>query len=308
VKRKIVLALILAFSSVSFGADQAGHVNVQGRDVALWKPSGSAPKTGYPLIVFSHGFGGCNTQSRFLMEALAQAGYLVVAPNHADARCGTRPRTGMIGRRPEEPFQKPKQWSEATYRDRHDDIVAVLDAVLADKKFQGIPVDPRHIGIAGHSLGGYTALGVGGGWPSWRDDRIKAVLALSAFCTPYTAKGDLKHLGVPVMYQGGTRDFGVTPTIRRFSGAYDLSSSPKYYVEFDDAGHFAWTNLNPNFQPIIVRYSIAFMDYYLKVNSRDRLTPLLGTPPPPGVSYLKYDDPDRAATRHLSPSDISTEP
>jgi predicted dienelactone hydrolase len=196
------------------------------------------------LIVFSHGFGGCNTQSTFLMEALAQAGYLVVAPNHSDARCGSARRTGSVLRHPEEPFRSPKLWNENTYHTRHDDIEAVLDAVLAGKKFEGIPVDQKHIGIAGHSLGGYTALGIGGGWPSWRDDRIKAVLALSAFCTPYTVKGDLKHLGVPVMYQGGTRDFGVTPTIKRFSGAYDLSSSPKYYVEFDGAGHFAWTDLN----------------------------------------------------------------
>jgi predicted dienelactone hydrolase len=153
----------------------------------------------------------------------------------------------MMGQRPEEPFQRPEQWSDATYRDRHDDIKTVLDVVLADKKFEGVPVDQKHIGIAGHSLGDYTALGVGGGWTSWRDNRIKAVLALSAFCTPYTEKGDLKNLGIPVMYQGGTRVFGVTPTMRRFSGACGLSSSPKYYVEFEGAGHFAWTDLNPRF-------------------------------------------------------------
>lgn len=289
----IVLAVL---STCSYAVDRANHVTLQGLDVAVWMPSGVAPSAGYPLIVFSHGFGGCNTQSTFLMEALAQAGYLVVAPNHADARCGTARRNGTMARRPEEPFQRPEQWSEATYRDRHDDIKTVLDVVLANKKFEGIQIDQRHIGIAGHSLGGYTALGVGGGWTSWRDDRIKVVLALSAFCTPFTAKGDLRHLGVPVMYQGGTRDFGVTPTIRRFSGAYDLSSSPKYYVEFEGAGHFAWTDLNLRFQPIIVRYSIAFLDYYLRVNSRDTLTPLLAAPVSAGVSLLKYEDPDRPPT------------
>src|SRR4029078_10886352 len=42
----------------------------------------------YPLIVFSHGWGGCATQSVFLTEQLARAGYVVAAPNHQDAGCG----------------------------------------------------------------------------------------------------------------------------------------------------------------------------------------------------------------------------
>src|SRR5579872_3176388 len=60
------------------------HVTIAGRDVAVWKPEGAAPASGYPLILFSHGYTGCNTQSVFLMRALAHAGYLVLAPNHKD--------------------------------------------------------------------------------------------------------------------------------------------------------------------------------------------------------------------------------
>ena len=292
---QIAIIFLLSVSSV-FGADNAthitAHITIDGRDVAVWKPSGTAPENGYPLIVFSHGFGGCNTQTTFLMEALAHAGYMVLAPNHADARCGSARGTQTDTRRPEEPFQKPEQWSDATYRSRRDDIEAVLNWVLGAKRFEGVLINRRQIGIAGHSLGGYTALGLAGAWPSWRDQRIKAVLALSAFCTPYTAKGDLKHLGVAVMYQGGTRDFGVTPTIKRFSGAYDQSSSPKYYVEFEGAGHFAWTDLNPSFQSIINQYSIAFFDQYLRVHNSHPLKPLLQERGPPGISYLKFEDRD----------------
>jgi predicted dienelactone hydrolase len=126
------------------------------------------------------------------MEALAKDGYLVLAPNHADARCGTARRAGRS--RPEEPFRSPEKWNDATYRDRREDLEVVLNWIADNKKVEKIPVDPDHVGIAGHSLGGYTALGLGGAWPSWRDPRIKAVLALSAFCTPYTSSGDLKHL------------------------------------------------------------------------------------------------------------------
>ena len=127
-----------------------------------------------------------------------------------------------------------------------------------------------------------------GGWPSWRDDRIKAVLALSAYCTPYISKGDLAHMEVPVMYQGGPRDSGISPTVKRFNGAYDRSSAPKYYVEFDGAGHFAWTNLQKEHHNLIDTHSVAFFNRYVKnQSSPDPLLPLTGSPAPQGVSYLK---------------------
>jgi len=269
------------------------HVTVAGRDVAVWKPVGAAPPSGYPLIIFSHGLGGCNTQSTFLMTALANAGYLVVAPNHADGRCGTArasrrdPSSSDV---PEPPVRDDSKWSDASYRVRATDVEAVLDSILRARVFEGVPVDAERIGIAGHSLGGYTALGLAGAWPSWKDARIKAVLALSPYCTPFVARGALGHLDVPTMYQGGTWDFGITPSVRRLQGAYDLSSTPKYYVEFTRAGHFAWTDLNPRFQSLIDRYSIAFFDRYVKgLNNPDPLAGITRTPLPDGISYLRAD-------------------
>jgi predicted dienelactone hydrolase len=61
-------------------------VQVSGLDVAVWLPSsGSGP---HPFVLFSHGFGGCKTQSSYLMRALAQRGILVAAPDHKDNQCG----------------------------------------------------------------------------------------------------------------------------------------------------------------------------------------------------------------------------
>jgi predicted dienelactone hydrolase len=265
------------------------HVNVAGRDVAVWKPTGPAPAAGFPVVIFSHGFSGCNTQSVFLMEALAKAGYLMVAPNHADAHCGSAFRNGA-GWRPEEPFQRTGAWSEATYRDRRADIEAVLDWVLSAKTFQGVPVDAGRVGIAGHSLGGYTALAMAGAWASWKDPRIKAVLALSPFNSPFVANGEFGHMNVPVLYEGGTLDLGISPTVRRPDGAYDRSSAPKYYVEFRGAGHLAWTDLNPRFHGIINRYSVAFFNRYLKESSGgDGLAALFESERPREISLLRSD-------------------
>jgi len=194
-------AVFLLLLPLACGAQQPAHLSVAGRDVAMWKPKGTAPLRGYPLIVFSHGFTGCNTQTTFLMEALAQAGYLVLAPNHEDAGCGrARHAGGRVGR-PQELFRESAKWSERTYADRRGDMEAVLDVALAPERLEGVAVDASRVGIAGHSLGGYTVLGLAG-WPSWKDPRVKAVLALSPHCSPFVATGRLAQMNIPVMYQG----------------------------------------------------------------------------------------------------------
>jgi predicted dienelactone hydrolase len=284
--RTQLILMVLASLGTGLCAQSVAHVAVGGRDVAMWGPSGKAVPGGYPVIVFSHGFGGCNTQSIFLMEALSDAGYLVLAPNHRDASCGSARKFDVRGDwRPEEPFQRPAQWDDATYRDRAEDIRSVLDAVLAQSSFGGVPVDATRVGIAGHSLGGYIALGLAGAWPSWKDHRIRAVLALSPYCDPFLAKSDLGRMDVPVMYQGGTLDLGITPSVKRFNGAFDRSSPPKYFIEFKGAGHFAWTNLNKRYQDRISEFSVAFFDLYLK--GPDRLMRLTEKPWPPQVSLVR---------------------
>jgi predicted dienelactone hydrolase len=281
-----LLPVLLLLLPAGLPAQQAPTTRIGGRDVAYWKPAGAA-KGGYPVIVFSHGFGGCGTQSTFLMEALARAGYLVLAPNHADARCGGAARRGT-GARPEEPFRDAAKWTDATYKERGEDVRAVLDEVLRSG-FQGLSLDAGRVGLAGHSLGGYTVLGLAGAWPAWKDARVKAVLALSPFCTPLLGKGDLAAMKVPVMYQGGTRDFGITPSVKRPGGAYDRSAAPKFLVELDAAGHFAWTNLAPEHHATIESFSVAFFNRYVKGMLPDPLAPLTREPPPTGVTLLKVE-------------------
>jgi len=235
--------------------------------------------------VFSHGFLGCATQSTFLMEAMARAGYFVLAPNHRDALCGAH-HTGFPSL--EASFLKENRWSDSTYKDRADDMRAVMDAALAGASFEGVPVDRKRVALAGHSLGGYTVLGLAGAWPSWTAERVKAVLAFSPYCIPYVVKGDLGHLRAPVMYQGGTRDAGITPTVSRPNGAYDSTAAPKYFVEFYEAGHFAWIDFMGRYHRIISEYSVAFLDRYLK-SAPDHLNTLVSKPLPALVNDLRYD-------------------
>lgn len=240
------------------------HLKIAGLDVAVWLPDAqttTAPSEAWPVIIFSHGYTGSNTQSVFLMRALADSGYAVFAPDHQDA--GWEGLNSSL-RPPQVPFRSPSKWTDATYADREKDIERLLDALSHDSRFGAAPFDWNHVGLAGHSLGGYTVLGLAGAWPTWKDPRIKAVLALSPYSMPFLERKTLSNITVPVMYQGGTRDFGITPFTIMRNGAYDQTTAPKYFVEFQGAGHLAWTDLRATDHALIVEYSVAFFDHVLK--------------------------------------------
>jgi len=233
-----------------------------------WLPKDFATRhQDVPLILFSHGFGGCAEQSRTLAQALADAGYAVLAPNHRDEGC-SRFRGDLIGAlragdlRPEQPFTSPADWTPRTEISRRDDIQALLAFALSHAPYKDA-IDPERIALMGHSLGGYTALAMAGGWDEWRDPRFKCILVLSPYAAPFVAAGRMDKVAVPVMYQTGTRDIGIGPVLLK-RGGYDQTKARKYLIELKGAGHFAWTELNPSFQKTIADYAIAFFDRELR--------------------------------------------
>jgi predicted dienelactone hydrolase len=191
------------------------------------------------VILFSHGFLGVADQSILLTEAWAREGFIVVAIDHADA--------SSSGQKREKPVAIPnfvdaRTWDESKFRDRRDDLVALLDYLLKLDRERGSflhqHVNGQAVGAAGHSLGGYTVMGLIGGWPSWKDERIRVALLLSPYVMPYTHHKLLGTLKVPVMFQGGTLDWGITPFLQ---AAYDDLPGPKYYLVLQNATHFEWT-------------------------------------------------------------------
>jgi hypothetical protein len=197
----------------------------------------------------------------------------VVAPKHADAICGANAA-------PQESFYSPQTWTDQTYRDRYVNLTQLLAALRADPATW--PIDWSKVGLVGYSLGGYDVLGMGGGWPSWKTAGISAIVALSPYCEPFLFNGNLGGIGIPVMYQGGTLDTGSTTAVKARGGCFAQNSSPAIYVEFQNAGHLAWTNLKSQFQPLIIRYTQAFLD----VNVR-RVAALDPTVKVAGVSDLR---------------------
>jgi hypothetical protein len=107
-------------------------------------------------------------------------------------------------------------------------------------------------------------LGLAGGWASWKMPDVKAVLALSPFADPFLVQHKLSGVAAPIMYQGGTLDIGITPSLHRSGGVYDESRAPKFLVDFKGAGHFAWTNLRATMHDDILAYALPFLDRYVR--------------------------------------------
>jgi predicted dienelactone hydrolase len=275
-----LLALVVPLATRAAAQDRT--IILAGRAVAVWegKGNGSAPA---PVLLFSHGFGGCETGSNFLKTALAAHGYWVFSPRHADARCGA-PRAAVPAV-PAVSFGQPAEWTDATYVNRANDILAVHGALQASPEFAK-RLDFSRVGYAGHSLGGYTVVGLAGGWSAWgKAPGVKAVLALSPYIEPFLQHGTMSALTMPIMFQGGTADAGVTPYVTRRGGGYDSAPAPKYLVVFNGATHAAWGDHRNASHDDIVAYAIGFLDQYV----RGRAVPEL-TKSRPGVASIRFDE------------------
>jgi predicted dienelactone hydrolase len=135
----------------------------------------AAPAAGrYPLVLFSHGFGGHRRQSTFFCTHLASHGYVVASVDHVGNTIFDMLQLMLQQARGETIEDTPEQLA-AFIAMRPADTVAMLDAMLAGADREIAPlIDQARIGITGHSFGGWTTLMVAA-----RDPRIGAALPLA---------------------------------------------------------------------------------------------------------------------------------
>jgi dienelactone hydrolase len=251
----LAVALVMAAAPVRAASEESTRIG--GVDAVVWTPPADLPPP-WPVVVFSHGMYMCPTQSRQLTAALADAGYLVIAPRHSDSSCKLTlwPDVSRLGMKPS------LFWTDSDYRDRAEDIRKVAEALAVDAAWRD-RVEPGKLALMGHSLGGYTVLGLGGAWPSWRLAGVQAIVALTPYSLPFQRSGGLRRIGVPVMYQVGRLDPVFTVPLES-GGGYAQTPSPKMLVEIAWANHLAWTDMGIGSRDAIVDYAIAFLDHWVK--------------------------------------------
>ena len=158
-----------------------------------------------PLVVFSHGSGGIAIQSIRLMEQLASHGFVVVAPSHtgntnADFVGGTAVPIAQA------------------LLDRVPDVSFVIDHMTALAATPGDPffgrIDGQNVGVAGHSLGGFTALAVKSGYQGIPPDaRVRAIMPIAPAASAIT-DAELAGIMVPTLFMTGTLDGLLAQEIR----------------------------------------------------------------------------------------------
>ena len=217
----------------------------------------------FPLLAFSHGFGGIRYQSIFLTEHLAGHGFVVVSPDHNHNTF----------------LDMDEDLTPQVLYERPDDIRYSVDEVLAlseegDEIFGGMLDPEAGYGMMGHSFGGFTTLIVAGGELSYEgvleycdendskackyldeldpseadnhgqgDDRVLASVPMSpglwyAFGIDGSGLGELSDL----MVLGGDRD-QVLDYETEIEPVYTSLGRPRTLATFENAGHFAFSDI-----------------------------------------------------------------
>ena len=110
----------------------------------------------YPVLLFSHGFGGSPLSSDYIdaIKLLASYGYVVIAPFHADSRI-VRSRLSNLNELLQAILDFPNYTAMQAARPR--ELSAALDVVFADPTFAA-RMDATRIGGFGGSQGGESLM------------------------------------------------------------------------------------------------------------------------------------------------------
>ncbi|WP_249012295.1 hypothetical protein [Conexibacter sp. DBS9H8] len=201
----------------------------------------------YPLIIFSQGFDQPVSAYRGMLDAWAQAGFVVAAPTYPGTYAGD-----------------PHELDESDIVNHPGDLKFILSTLTADTTGSGGLsglFNPNEVAVAGQSDGGDVSLAVAAD-SCCQISAIKAAVILSGaelsgFGGTYYTSGS-----VPLLVTQGSADTINLPGCS--AELYDQAPAPKYYVDLLGQAH-----LPPYTQPgpandYVNAAVIAFLDQYLR--------------------------------------------
>jgi len=243
-------------------------------------------KGAFPMLAFSHGYGGCGLASLFFTEKLAAKGWIVACPDHHDSHYAARSATGRninIDRRGllegAREIVSTTPAERGRYMYRPEELETTIKGMIASPLF-GRLIDTTKIAVGGHSFGGFTSTALCGSIADYHDARIKAILLFSTGAAAYLmTEAELSNVNIPSMLMMGEKEKeqkrGEKTMEELENMLFRNMKPPKYFLEIKGASHFSY-NIRLSYAPgtkvlsgskrefsVITRYSIAFLEKYV---------------------------------------------
>jgi predicted dienelactone hydrolase len=238
-----------------------------------------------PIILFSHGIGASIESCDYLARTWTAHGFVCVIIQHPGS--DENIWKGKIRILNEFKGAYDRNWSSRT---RAEDLRFALDCLeqLVETKPQiAARLDMDKIGVGGIDLGALASLLLAGQVPpdcgeSLKDDRIKAVLALSppVRTMNISYREMYKPITVPTLFITGTKDDGIvgpTKAVHRRIPFDSMLHCKRYLITLDGGDHrmyggrvisFLGGRNDEKFQSAIVRSSTNFWLAVLKEEPR----------------------------------------
>jgi dienelactone hydrolase len=207
--------------------------------------SGQGP---FPLVVFAPGFDLYPTAYRTLLQAWARAGYVVAGVTFPLTNTGT-----------------PGGTDEADIVNEPRDLEFLISQLLKrDSRrrsfLQGM-IDPRRVGLAGHSDGGNAVLA--SAFDSCcLDRRVRAAIVMSGAELHLAGGAYFPKDGAPLLAIQGSEDAINAPSLTR--EFFTAARPPKYLLWLQGAGHLAPYTASDAYEAIVRRVTIEFLNRHLK--------------------------------------------
>ena len=167
----------------------------------------------YPVVIYSHGFGGHRDVAIFLTTHMASHGIVVASPEHIHRNL------------PAQAFGTAESSPE---KDQADVVntLAALDAAFGDS------ADTARVGIIGHSAGARTALN------ALANESILAAIPLAGGGTAPPEAADKPILVI-------VAELDLTVPTENSLASYDSAPGPRTFVNLAQAGHNSFTDSCP---------------------------------------------------------------
>ncbi len=265
---------------------QTWHDTTRNRDIPLLivypkdlsTSGGGAEKL--PIIIFSHGLGGSRETYASYGTQWAAHGYIVLFPQHLGsdtAIIGPKMLTMLAGKDDLQPFL-----------DRVADIHFLIDQLEAlnahkptapDLPALASHLDLAKIGMSGHSFGAITTQAIAGQHyvaenAHLADPRIKAGIAMSGSGSKdLDQDAAFNSIKIPMFYLTGTDDkIGMIGAGSRRIPFDHSTQADTYLLNLTGANHMTFAPMGrpagapqrEKFQPLILEFTTAFWDAYLK--------------------------------------------